>query len=97
MLSRTNEVIHGIHRPYYYSHSEREWDSFGSGACAQLALSCPTASRHDLTPTGTYCQCGASDWSPVFFPSPGLTTPRQTTKKTQQGEKPRQQQEAGLR
>src|SRR5690606_8682965 len=79
-LTCGNRVIHGIHRPYYYSQLERARNSFRRGSCAQLGASTPTAPRHDLTPRGTYCQCGASDWSPVSFPAPGAMTPSQTTK-----------------
>ncbi|GGV02132.1 hypothetical protein GCM10010260_43600 [Streptomyces filipinensis] len=78
-LSWANVVIHGIHRPYYYSQLERARESFGSGACAQLAVSRPAAPRSDLTPTGTYCQCGASDWSPVSCPPQWAVTPSRRT------------------
>ncbi|GHF73525.1 hypothetical protein GCM10018783_48840 [Streptomyces griseosporeus] len=78
-LSWANVVIHGIHRPYYYEQLERARKSFGSGSCAQLGASGPAAPSSDLTPTGTYCQCGASDWSPVFFPSQEAVTPSRRT------------------
>src|SRR6185437_12586482 len=74
-LTWENDVIHGFHRPYYYSQLERPGISLQSGSCAQLAVRPPAAPHHDLTPTGAYCRCGASDCSPVSFPSQGPPTP----------------------
>ncbi|GAB2928232.1 hypothetical protein GCM10022245_69940 [Streptomyces mayteni] len=68
-LSWENEVIHRIHRPYYYDYTVRGRDSFRSGCCGQASPETPYPSGVDLTHRSPYCQWGAPDWTPDGKPA----------------------------
>lgn len=68
-LTCMDGVIHGFHRPYYYSHSELTRNPLRRRPCAQLGPGAFSTCDSDLTRSRTDCRCRASDWSPASQPT----------------------------